>query len=485
MFSRLPTALLLFSLGISAYTPIAAAEVATAQVCETERAQSLRAIVQRPEFARAQWGILLQPLDAPEPHYALNENAYFLPASTVKLLTTAAVLQRLGADYRIRTPIYIEGEAPALKRLILEGRGDPSLDSTQLQTLAAALKAQGVREIAELVVSDRYYSEASRTSSWEFEDLYFDYAPAISPLILNQNQFALTIAPRQTGETVGLSWEDAIAARQWQISNRAITVATEAEASGIEIQGIFGQPILEIAGSVAITEEPVTENISILNPSQYFLDTLRSRLEAEGIRIRSARAAQPGERWQQPEFFALESPPLTELIQTANQNSNNLYAEALLRLLGVNPEGKAAREVGISTLSETLSALGVDPESYRLADGSGLSRHNFVSPSALVQTLAKMAKTPNFADYRNSLAIAGVSGTLRNRFKNTPLQGKLWGKTGTMDGVSSLAGYLEVGRDRTYAFAIILNRSTLTPSAQRQAIDEIVLGLSALKNCSG
>jgi len=125
--------------------------------------------------------------------------------------------------------------------------------------------------------------------------------------------------------------------------------------------------------------------------------------------------------------------------------------------------------------------LGVDPEAYFITDGSGLSRHNRVSPEALVQTLKLMAQTPEAEVYRASLPVAGVDGSLKYRFQDTPLQGSLQAKTGGMTGVSALSGYLDVPNYQSLVFSIILNRTEQPAAIQRQAIDEIVLLLGSLR----
>jgi D-alanyl-D-alanine carboxypeptidase/D-alanyl-D-alanine-endopeptidase (penicillin-binding protein 4) len=452
-------------------------------LCDADWQGEIEAIIRRREFARAQWGILVQPLDAERPLYALNERSYFLGASTVKLLTTAAVLSKLGADYRIRTPFYAMGQPPVLETLLVAGRGDPSLRTEELSAIAQQLYRQGLRQIDQLIADDRYFPEPNRPPTWEFEDLFFSYAPGVNSLILNQNQFSLTFSPQQTGEPVQLSWHDEIAAAQWQIQN-SIQTSPALPSNRLELNGILGQPILQIRGTLAVDAPAISWNLAILEPGQYFLDTLKAVLELEGIEVRQARLATPQEQFDLgSELTTIESPHLATLIQETNQESNNLYAEALLSHLGAIAGNQDHRNAGLNIVQNTLTELGINPESYVLTDASGLSRHNLVSPEALVQTLMQMAKSPHFATYHQTLAIAGVSGTLKNRFQNTLVQGNLRGKTGTLRNVSALSGYLEGTKAQPWVFSIILNKTTEPAIKQRQAIDEIVLVLANLKVC--
>jgi D-alanyl-D-alanine carboxypeptidase len=198
------------------------------------------------------------------------------------------------------------------------------------------------------------------------------------------------------------------------------------------------------------------------------------------------QVSKKGER----ELAAVESPPLSALVFETNQESNNLYAEVLLRTLQVStqtslsssPDDDSA-EIGLKQMKATLTALGVNPESYVLVDGSGLSRHNLLSPDAIAQTLQLMAQTPHAKVYRASLPVAGVSGSLKNRLRNTAAQGRVYAKTGGMTGVSALSGYLDVPGYQPLVFSIIVNQSDQSFATLRHAIDEIVLLLTRLRSC--
>ena len=198
------------------------------------------------------------------------------------------------------------------------------------------------------------------------------------------------------------------------------------------------------------------------------------------------------------ELAAVESPKLAELIKETNRESNNLYAEVLLRLLGKvtgnmpvlqTLTGKMpvpqedTSEIGLKELKTALTQLGVNPNSYKLADGSGLSRHNLISPEALVQTLRLMANSPTASVYRASLPVAGESGTLKNRLISTPNRVILQAKTGTLSGVSALSGYIEVPNYEPLVFSIIVNQSDQSAAKVRSATDEIVLLLNRLRRC--
>ena len=175
----------------------------------------------------------------------------------------------------------------------------------------------------------------------------------------------------------------------------------------------------------------------------------------------------------------IRSNSLQEIITKVNQDSNNLYAESLLNLLVYNtPENNS-----IDNLKEILTKLGLDANLYHLKDGSGLSRHNLVTPEILVDLLTLIATTPEGKKYRDSLPIGGVNGTITNRFQETIVEEKIQAKTGTLSGNLALSGYINPPIYPPLAFSIIVNKSDLKASQLRKVIDEIVIHLGSLKQC--
>lgn len=473
---------------LASQSPTLENDQTSGSICPAQLGAAIDAAIDRPQFRRARWGILIEPLSPAGRNRALyrrEAERYFLPASNVKLLTTAAAVRLLGSEFRMRTAVYEVGAGT----LRVVGRGDPSLTDTQLKELAQQLQRRGVRQVQQLIVDDGYFQGDAVNLTWEWGDVQAAYATSANSSILNQNTVNLTLSPQQPGQPLRVNWSDAIAGSQWRVENQSVTAEAGTPAS-IAVNAVLGQPVLRITGQLAVDAEPTSSELAIFDPAQYFLQRFRVALAAEGIRVMRAsvesNAGATGER----ELAAVESPPLSVLLAETNQASNNLYAEALLRTLQVseairrdNPKSMDSVANGLEALKAALTDLGVDPESYRLADGSGLSRHNLVSPEAIAQTLKLMARTPQASVYRASLPVAGVSGTLQNRFRNTAAQGNLQAKTGSMSGVSALSGYLEVPGYQPLVFSIMVNLSNQAAPTLRQAIDEIVLLLTRLRSC--
>jgi len=335
-----------------------------------------------------------------------------------------------------------------------------------------------------LIIDDSYFQGTAISPSWEWEDVQAGYGAPANSLILNQNAVELQLFPQTLGQPLRVAWADPLAAVQWGIENRSITVGPQASTS-VTVSRSLSRPILQITGQIPLGSQPESVNLAVLDPTQLFLQHFRQALREEQIRVArtSITSAVPPEQGR--EIATVASPFLSQLLIETNQESNNLYAESLLRTLGATQLNATTNSsaAGLGVVKTTLTQLGVAPQSYVLVDGSGLSRHNLASPAALVQTLSAIAQTPQAAVFRASLPVAGVSGTLKNRFRSTPAQGVLRAKTGSMSGVSALSGYLDTPNYAPLVFSILVNQSDQSGTSLRQAIDEIVLLLTRLHSC--
>ena len=476
---KITSTLLLLCIG-SPY-PARAEAADTKPICQTQLNSAVDAVTKRGEFTRMSWGISVKNLVSGQNIYN-NENSqkYFIPASTAKLLTTAAALKELGSDFRIRTSIYQDDNS--ILRIV--GRGDPSLTFIQLQELGQQLKQQGINVINQLVIDDTYFQGEHVHPSWQWEDIQADYGAPINSLILNQNTSLLTISPARVGQPLTVRWAEPINAYQWRLENNSVTTKTNHQSS-LQVRRALTGAVLQVEGEMPFNSPPQTRAIAVMNPTENFLLHFRHTLQTAGIAVKQAISGTASN--DKLELAALESPPLSELLVETNANSNNLYAEALLRAIAVNRLTHAKEQntgdVGLEVVKNTLTPLGVDAKGYLLVDGSGLSRKNLITPTALVETLAAMRRSPQGDIFTASLAIAGVNGTLKNRFVNTPAVGVVRGKTGTMTGVVTLAGYVNTPNYPPLAFSILVNQSHQPARVVRQGMDEIVLLLTQLRNC--
>ncbi len=491
MSKRISLGLLLlffgFEIGINqqvvkAQTPTQVAPtITTKTICSAELGTAIDAVINRPLFSRVRWGVLIQNLGSNQSLYSRDAQNYFTPASNTKLLTTAAALQQLGANYRFRTSVYSNGDGV----LRVVGRGDPSLSDVQLTALAKQLKQKGISEIRELIVEDSYRGDIVN-SSWQWEDLLSGDGTPISSLNVNQNTFSFMISPQTLGKPLKLIWLDSDEEKQWQVINQSVTIKKNQPGS-IRVTRDLKGAILRIEGELNEGSQSQFVKLPVLAPAEYFLQRFRRALTAEKITVKKAVVSNSrGTNKNEVELAAVQSPPLSELLMETNQISNNLFAEALLRGLAIKKtvgKNQGTADVGMEVLKSTLTQMEVDPTSYVLADGSGLSRKNLISPEALVQTLQAMAKSPQADAFRTSLPVAGFSGTLKNRFQNTPAMGIVQAKTGTMGGIVSLSGYVNAPKYSPVVFSIMVNQTEQPARIVRQGIDEIVVMLAQLQKC--
>ncbi len=431
----------------------------------------IETIINRPEFKRSRWGILIQDLDSGCTLYSLDAEKYFIPASNAKLLTTAAALLELGEDFRITTPIYTVGKPPFVDSLIIKDQGDPSISTESLNDIVKQLRLLGIKRIEKLIIDDSYFDNFLINPTWEWLDIYSYYGTAVNSLILNENTVTLTVLPQKIGQKVSLNWSDEIAVQQWQVSNEATTTTAD-QTYNIEIDGVLGKPVLKILGEIPVDHGADVWDLAIIDPANYFLETFRNLLLQVGITVNQAEVInQKNNNTEAKIITKIVSPPLPILLAEINQNSNNLYAEAILKILGK----KLNTDNDTEAIKLSLAKLKIDPESYVLEDGSGLSRHNLITPKLLVDLLSAIAKTPQGHIYRETLAIGQTNGTLKHRFRRSPSPVNLWGKTGTLSGVTTLSGYLETKTGETIVFSILKNNSAQKNKISRQAIDGMIL----------
>lgn len=477
--------LLFISINIGSIQKIAQAQTpvtpvtTTKQICPAQLSSAINTIINHPQFSRVRWGILVKPLSSEKILYSQDSQKYFISASNMKLFTTAAALQKLGEDFRIRTSIY--DESNGVLRVV--GRGDPSLKNAQLRILSKQLYQQGIRQINQLIADDSYFQGEVVNSSWEWEDIQADYGAPVNSLIVNENASILTSLPQTIGQPLKIQWNDPTETYHWKVENNSVT--TEADKPGfVQVNRDLKGQIIRINGQLAVNSQPDITGLAVFDPIANFIRQFRQNLAREGITVKETASSNLSKN--DKEIAAVESPPLAELLIETNVNSNNLYAEALLRSLAIKKpreKNQNTADIGLQVVRETLTQLGVEPEGYVIVDGSGLSRKNLTTPAALVQVLQGIGKSPQAEVFRASLPIAGLNGTLKNRFLNTAAAGMVQAKTGSMTGISALSGYMNAPNYEPLVFSIIVNQSEQPGKVMRTAIDEIVILLAQLKRC--
>jgi D-alanyl-D-alanine carboxypeptidase/D-alanyl-D-alanine-endopeptidase (penicillin-binding protein 4) len=430
--------------------------------------QDLDGILSDRRFASAQIGIEILSLDRMEILYQKSAQQLLIPASCNKIITAAVALMRLGAGYRFETQIWTDGQINngILKgNLIITGSGDPTFSPkfndgdpfAEFRVWAANLKAKNIQAIAGSIIGeDGTFGESGLGQGWEWNDLPNAFAAPVSALQFNDNMLALTIVP---GDEPG----DPVLVRAaplegyLQIDNVAVT-GQAGSPPALQIRKGESDEKIAISGTVPAKGAVVLETVAVRHPALYFLSALHHTLSGEGIAVGSLDLVKEHHvRDSLSQLWIHSSPELCEVVKQLLKNSINLYAETLVRTLGLNFRGEATFAKGKEVVEETLAQIGIQTGTYSYADGSGLSRLNLESADAFVQLLRFMHQDKTFQIFYDALPIAGTDGTLASRMKRSKAADNVHAKTGSMANVSSISGYVKTLDGEMLAFSIVLN----------------------------
>jgi D-alanyl-D-alanine carboxypeptidase/D-alanyl-D-alanine-endopeptidase (penicillin-binding protein 4) len=463
--------------------------------------------VTQPRFARAHWGIHLVSLETGRVLFTANADKWFVPASTTKLFTGALALDVLGPDFRIRTSLYAAARPDAHGTLRgdlrLYGRGDPGFlvgaaggdwDRALAPLVEAAVRA-GLKQVQGGLVADAsYFRGPAVGSGWEYDDLTWYYGAEVSALSLNNN--ALEVVARPAARA-GLPAEVFLypSTAFVSVSNRLLTVA----AGGPRRVSLWREPranVVHVRGTLPLDAGRVSETVAVREPARWFGEEFKRALGRRGISVRgpvrvleatpeSAGAAAARE-WL--ELGGCDSAPLRELLPRMLKPSQNLHAQLWFLQAGATlaPAGpdETSEQAGRRAMNAFLARAGIPAGEVRLEEGSGLSRHNVVTPRALVRLLEFMTRHPHAEVFRAALPVAGVDGTLRLRLRGTPAEGNLRAKTGSLDLVNALAGYVTSAAGEPLVFALLLNQYAGGERPGRAELDEIAAWLAGLRQHS-
>jgi len=435
---------------------------------------------------RAEWlqygycGIVVRDLRTGETLFQHDAERVLTPASTTKLITTAAALDLLGSDYRFRTRVWMRGhldrEGTLNGDLILQGGGDATLTLNALKQLAQQVRTAGIQRVEGLLLYDDSWLDAERYGfGWNIDDEPFGYQAQMSALCVERNAVRLYARPAdKPGEPAQLRVEPPT--DYVQLVNLTRTVEERATQARLTATRQRALNRLIVSGTIPIgSDEVLIGRYAVENPSRFATVLFRDALREVGIQVpsRIAPMLHPMEGTEQL-IAEHRSPPLSEIVALINKPSDNLLAEIVLKAIGREKRGRATTEAGLEAVREFLQQAGLEMGAVYLVDGSGLSRINAISPENLVRLLTYMARSPQAELYRQSLPLFGVDGTLRNRLRETPVQGKGAAKTGSLLRVSTIAGYLTTRSGRELVFAIMMNAYNASGSEARTLQDQIV-----------
>lgn len=458
-----------------------------AQLSIPELWSQLDDIFNDPSFNSAQWGVVIQSLANGEYFYKKNEDKLFTPASNLKIFTTAAALFLLGEDYTYSTDVFYRGEIDGSilqGDLIIQGRGDPTFSArfqngdmlAVFNAWADSLLVYGVDEIrGNIIGDDNYFDDIGLSPGWAWDNESHWYSALASALSFNDNCVDLIITPDKTRKTVEIKILPDI--RYVVVLNNVEVLDDDSKAS-IDIYRERGTNVINVFGHIGAYADSFKTFVTVNNPTQFAVVTFKDILQEKGIKVNGYPVdiddiINPIDYSRTNYLFSYHSPELKDIIKVINKNSFNLYAELLLKTIGLEIEGFGSTANGIRAEKTFFNEIGINPESVKIVDGSGLSRLNLISPRNLVTVLDYIYKSPYFIPFYNSLPIAGSDGTLGKRMTYSQTRNNIRAKTGFLEGVKSLSGYLYTGDKEPVAFSIIVN-NYLVPDKLAENIQDLV-----------
>lgn len=424
-------------------------------------ALSLDSILNQPDLEPASTGIYIMRLDNDRVIFEANARKLLVPASNMKILTTAAALYYLGSGFHYKTRMAIRGMMRGSKLqgdIILIGGGDPTFNLDNADQFVERIKSLQINEVTgNIIVVDDYFTRERLPVGWAWHYLDAQYAPEISALSFNGNVVNVKMEATNPGELVKVTLDPAT--RYVRLYNRMLTRA------GTDSVIIYRTPeanVIYVDGALGRGHKRNIK-VAVKNPAVFTGTYFREKLIAEKVKVsgsviegRDNFFTAPDSSGRLTTVDSVVSPPLTGIVNETNTESVNLYAEIMLKTLGVEKYGEGSFQTGLNALKDFLIICGVDTGRVSLADGSGLSKYDIVSARDLALVLHFVYHQDIFGDFYQSLALPG-KGTLERRFNG--FADSLHAKTGALDGVSCLSGYLTVN-GIPCCFSILFNNFT-------------------------
>lgn len=466
--------------------------------------QEITALSNDPTLKYAGLGICVLDRETGKMLAGHNENMSLLTASTMKVITSGAAMSILGPDFRFRTFLEYDGVITAdstLKgNLYLRGNGDPTLGAGRitgnpdhdemLQIWVNEVKKAGIQRIEGCVVGDAsIFEDAMPVSTWPWIDMGNYYAAGACGLSFNENLYYLFFKTGKTGAATELI--------RTEPDMKDITFVNEitAGAAGTGDNGfVYGAPytyLRHLRGTLPPNQAEFSIKGSLPDPAWYAARALSNRLNAAGISTSGAATTLRqqilgGEKtgFARKEIFVHQSPELSKIVYWLNKKSINLYAESLLKYLGHFVANEGSTSKGADVVVGFWAKKGVDTQGMFMADGSGLSRSNGVTPLQMASILRYMSQDKHFLPFYESLPRAGVAtdpGSLRDLCTGTVAANNLRAKSGFISRVRGYGGYVKDQSDRELVFALLANNYTCSNGQIRHKLERIMVKIAELR----
>jgi serine-type D-Ala-D-Ala carboxypeptidase/endopeptidase (penicillin-binding protein 4) len=433
----------------------------------------IRKILASNEMKNTEFGVMVYSLDNKKLFYSKNADKQLTPASLTKLFTSVAALVSLGSDFYIRTSVYYDSvinEGVLEGNLYLVGRGDGVLKGEDIALIAKQISAHGIKEIKGSIFADgSYFDDVTSRMKYAGDNDVVQNTPPITALAIERNVLNVIINP---GARDNFPVEVKLVPESDYFikDNKARTFGSAKNKKPTDKQGVTlslgdksaNSQKITVSGTVKIGET-VNKQFDIDDPDLVAAGTLRYYLGIEGIKIEGNLGKKKYEQNQDNKHLLGEfKRPLTEILATLIKESDNYLAETVFKIIGAHygkyeNTAKSARE----RIAFVLDSIGIPMKNCTLNDGSGLSRRNAVPLATFIKLLETADKLKLTKKFDSLLAVAGIDGTLKNRFEKSLAENNLVGKTGTLKNVSGLAGYVHTLDGEKLAFVFLFNGNSV------------------------
>lgn len=410
-------------------------------------------------------GIHAMSLDNGSVLYERNADEKLIPASVSKIFTSYTALKKLKPNATFKTSVYAVGgqrEGKLAGDLYVKGGGDPSLVSERLWMLVNDFMRSGIRHVSGKVIGDASYYDMEKTPESRPKYLRDQaYNAPVGGLSFNFNTTTIFVRPGETTGSSPVVFTDPensyIDVVNQATTGKAGSGSSIAVTRTDYVKGDVGDTVL-LRGSIPLDSKEVRFYRNIVNPTLYAAHMFKNFLEQRGVKVEGnieEGAVPAGAKL----IVELESQPLWQIVWGMNKFSNNFVADQLMKKVGAEVWGApGSLKKGVTAMEDALEDIGIARKSYEIQDGSGLTRQTRVTARQITRVLSSAHRDFSISsEFLASLGIAGEDGTLRNRFPSSSGQVVLRAKTGTLDGVTALAGYLVSIDGENIAFAIMLN----------------------------
>ena len=458
--------------------------------------QFIDSLIDVPEFRSTNWGVLVVDPGRGETLYARNADKLFMPASNMKLLTGSTALTQLGPEYRWSTSFFARGpvrDGVLAGDLVVRGNGDPSMSAhmqkgdalAPMRAIADSLRAHGVTRVRGQLVAQSMFTDGPLGYGWSFDDLDESYSAGVDALYFNEGFTEVVVyGGARAGDPVRAITRPATtypkliirATTTERLASGATTSDTSASRAIVVGQDSSHTGVL-VSGAIAAGDSEVVE-IAFRDQRAAYLAALREALTSRGITVDAEPMTTSAAL---DSLFTLRSPTLREVLPFFEKPSQNQIGEILFKTLALEKTGVGRADSASRVVSRQLIAWGAQTDGFAVRDGSGLSRHDYVSPRTIVTVLDAMRKSPDFRTFYDALRIAGVDGTIRSRMRNTAAMGNVHAKTGTLDKARSLSGYVTTADGRMLLFSALCNNYVVPTRRVDMVSDALGVRLASIR----